>query len=248
LAVSTGQPDRGGRPPAGRPDRQDRSMSRPVRPRAIVFDLDGTLLDSLPLVLQAIAHALEPFGSRPTMEIFAKLGGPPARFLQSLLDNLEHLPTALARLESFHHENAHLIQPYAGVVALLDTLHAAGVRVALWTGRDRVSTDWLLKAHRLEGYFATVMCGDDLPSHKPDPAGLREIMRRLQVKPEETLFVGDADVDVLGGAGCGVDTLLIRHERVIELHIAAKSWRMVTSPTEAFTLVLSCVQKFSGNA
>jgi HAD superfamily hydrolase (TIGR01509 family) len=222
-------------------------MSRTARPRAVVFDLDGTLLDSLPLVLRAIAHALEPFGSPPTMDIFANLGGPPARFLGPLLNDLENLPEALIRLDTFHRENAHLIQPYEGVSTVLDTLRALEVQIALWTGRDRASADWLLKTHRLGGFFATVVCGDDLPSHKPDPAGLREILRRLQVKPEETLLVGDADVDVLGGMGCGVDTLLIRHNRDIELHIAAKSWRTVASPNEAFSLVLSCVQKISTN-
>jgi HAD superfamily hydrolase (TIGR01509 family) len=217
-------------------------MTRNARPRAVVFDLDGTLVDSLPLVLGAIRHALEPFGARPTMEIFARLGGPPERFLGPLLDDLRNLPTALKRLESFHREHAHMIQPYEGVNTLLTGLRSLGVQVALWTGRDRDSAGGLLKSHQLEGFFATVVCGDDLPSHKPDPAGLREIMRRLAVTPEETLFVGDADVDVLGGVGCGVDTLLIRHNRDVEIHISAKSWRIVTSPKEAFALVLGCVQ------
>ena len=179
------------------------------------------------------------------MEIFASLGGPPERFLGPLLDDLRNLPVALERLESFHHQNAHLIRPYDGVDTLLPKLRTLGVQVALWTGRDRVSADWLLRRHKLEGFFATMVCGDDLPSHKPDPEGLREIIRRLDVKPEETLFVGDADVDVLGGVGCGVDTLLIRHSREIELHIAAKSWLTVASPSEAFDVVLSCVQKIA---
>jgi pyrophosphatase PpaX len=218
-------------------------MSRPARLRAVVFDLDGTLLDSLPLVLRAITHAIEPFGGRPTMEIFANLGGPPERFLAALLNDVAHLPTALERLEGFHRDNAHLIQPYEGVAATLAALRERGVQLALWTGRDRTSASWLLNHHALEPYFSTVVCGDDLPSHKPDPAGLVEIMRRLQVKPDEMLFVGDADVDVLGGASCGVDTLLIRHRREIELHVAQKCWRTVASPAEAFTVVLGCVQK-----
>jgi HAD superfamily hydrolase (TIGR01509 family) len=215
-----------------------------MRPRAVVFDLDGTLLDSLPLVLQAITHALEPFGGRATMDIFARLGGPPERFLQPLVGDLKHLPVALARLEAFHRDNAHLIQPYTGVKTLLASLKSHDIRLGLWTGRDRVSADWLLKSHDLDGYFETAVCGDDLSSHKPDPAGLREILRRLEVKPEETLLVGDADVDVLGGEACGVDTLLIRHQREIELPVASKSWRMVASPNEAFSIVLECVQKF----
>jgi HAD superfamily hydrolase (TIGR01509 family) len=220
-------------------------MRRAVWLRAVVFDLDGTLLDSLPLVLRAISHALEPFGARPTMEIFANLGGPPERFLGPLLDDLRNLPVALERLESFHRENAHLIRPYEGVGTLLAGLRTFDVQLALWTGRDRESADWLLKNHHLHGYFDTVVCGDDLPSHKPDPAGLCEIMRRLGVKPAETLLVGDADVDVLGGVGGGVDTLLIRHNRAVELHIAAKSWHTVASPNEAFSVVLSCVQNNS---
>lgn len=213
-------------------------MSRAARRRAVVFDLDGTLIDSLPLVLASISHALEPFGARPTMEIFAQLGGPPERFLGTLLDDRKHVPIALARMENYHRENAHLIRPYQGVSALLTKLRDAGTSVAIWTGRDRASADWLLSRHALQDFFATVVCGDDLSSHKPDPEGLREILRRLGVTPAETLFVGDADVDVLGGASCGVDTMLIRHAREIELHIAAKSWRTVASPGEAYEVVL----------
>lgn len=213
-----------------------------VAPRVVVFDFDGTLIDSLPLVLAAIGHAVEPFGERPTMDIFAQLGGPPERFLPAMINDRRHLPVALERLHAFHRENAHLIRPYEGVNVLLEHLRGAGVRTALWTGRDRTSARWLLREHQLEDFFATIVCGDDLSTHKPDPEGLREIMRRLDVSPKETLFVGDADVDVLGGAACGVDTLLIGHGREIELHVASKSWRLVASPPEAFAVVLDRVQ------
>lgn len=213
-------------------------MSGRTRPDVVVFDLDGTLLDSLPLVLAAIAHAVEPFGARPTMDIFARLGGPPERFLLPMIAHAQNLPVALDRLESFHRDNAHLIRPYAGARELLETVRTAGARTALWTGRDRSSAEWLLQLHQLRPFFATVVCGDDLPTHKPDPAGMREILRRLDVTAERTLFVGDADVDVLGGSECGVDTLLIRHARQVESHIIARSWRTVLSPTDAFDVVL----------
>jgi HAD superfamily hydrolase (TIGR01509 family) len=218
-------------------------MMRPVPLRAVVFDLDGTLLNSLPLVLAAISHAIEPFGPRPTMEIFAKLGGPPERFLRNLVDDLKNVPIALTRMENYHRDNVHLIQPYEGVSTLLESLRRRGLQVAIWTGRDRVTTEALMAEHKLDGYFETVVCGDDLPTHKPDPEGLREILRRLALQPQECLFVGDADVDVLGGVGCGVDTLLIRHARKVELHIAAQSWRTVESPLEAFAVVLGCLEQ-----
>lgn len=212
-------------------------------PRAVVFDLDGTLLDSLPLVLAAIAHALEPYGTRPTRDIFARLGGPPERFLPTLLSDLTQLPSAMERMDRFHQANRHLIRLFDGAAALLAQLRAGGIQAAIWTGRDRVSADQLLRLHQLDGFFATTVCGDDLPTHKPDPEGLREIMRRLGVDAAETLFVGDADVDVLGGVACGVDTILIRHDRSIEAHVVSQSWQAVESPAEAFALILGRMGK-----
>lgn len=209
--------------------------------RAVVFDLDGTLLDSLPLVLRAFAHALEPFGPRPTMEIFARLGGPPSRVFHTLLDKVEHVPAALERLEAFNRDNDHRIEPFSGMATMLSLLQARGVRLAVWTGRDRETTGTLMRLHRMEDYFHTVLCGDDLPTHKPDPEGLRQIIQRLGVAADETLFVGDADVDVLGGVACAVDTVLIRHGREVDAAVSAQAWRTVMLPAEAYALVLDRV-------
>jgi HAD superfamily hydrolase (TIGR01549 family) len=214
-------------------------MSRTFRPRAVVFDFDGTLIDSLPLVLQAIGHAIEPFDPRPGKEILAHLGGPPERFLTTLLTDLRNVPVALQRMNTFHEQHAHLIRPFGGATALLQQLKARA-QLAIWTGRDRDSADRLLTEHGLANYFSCVVCGDDLPTHKPDPEGLRDIMNRLQVRAEETLFVGDADVDVLGGVACGVATVLIQQGREIGDEIAAKAWRTVSSPVAALEVALSC--------
>lgn len=214
-------------------------MTTPRKPRAVVFDLDGTLVDSLPLVLRSIAHAIEPFGPpRPTMEIFARLGGPPERFLPGLIGNDRDVPAALARMDSYHRSNQHQITPFAGVKAMLAELRSRGLQLAIWTGRDRPSGEELLGLHAMRELFATVVYGDDLPTHKPEPEGLQEILRRLKVSAADTLFVGDADVDVLGGFAGGVDTLLIRHSRIIADDVQAKAWRTVGSPAEAFEVLL----------
>ncbi len=207
--------------------------------RAVIFDLDGTLIDSLPLVLRAFAHALEPFGRGASMDLFARLGGPPCRIFPSLLGDERHVPAALKRLQAFNRENNHLIRPFYGVTVVLEQLQARGMALAVWTGRDRESTDWLLQKHGFSGFFSVVICGDDLPTHKPDPQGLREIILRLNVDPQEALLVGDADVDVLGGAACGIETLLIGHARTVEEAVLAKAWQTVASPVEAFELVLN---------
>lgn len=216
-------------------------MKRPRR-RSIVFDLDGTLLDSLPLVLAAIRHAIEPFGGTTTMEIFAHLGGPPQRFMSDLLDDPADLPEALSRMRRYHDENLHLVQPYAGARDLLEDLARRGVAAAVWTGRDRASAEELLQRHALDRLLAAVVCGDDLPSHKPDPAGLWQILTALGMAAGEALLVGDADVDVLGGHACGVDTVLIRHQRDVAAEIAARSWQVHVSPQEAYAAVRHCLE------
>jgi len=217
-------------------------MKRAAPTTAVVFDLDGTLVDSLPLVLSAIAYAIEPFGPvRPTMEIFARLGGPPERFMPGLIDDPRNVAAALERMETYHHANHHLISPFDDATVMLEHLRARKIACAIWTGRDRESTNWLLAHHNLLHHFDTVVCGDDLPTHKPDPAGLLAILRRLSVPSGQAVFVGDADVDVLGGAACDVDTLLICHGRQIDREVSAKAWHSVASPHDAYRVVLDCI-------
>ena len=80
-------------------------MSRGHPTRAVVFDLDGTLLDSLPLVLRAFTHAVAPFGGRPTMAMFATLGGPPERIFGDMVADPNQVPAALRRLHDYNLEN-----------------------------------------------------------------------------------------------------------------------------------------------
>jgi phosphoglycolate phosphatase len=140
-------------------------------------------------------------------------------------------------MDAYHRVNLHLIRPFSGAIDALHRLRDGGVQLAIWTGRDRSTTVELLAAHALNGLFGAVVCGDDLPTHKPDPAGLYEIVRQLGVVPAETLFVGDADVDVLGGVAAGIPTVLIRHGREISATIAAQSSCVVATPMEAFQLI-----------
>lgn len=206
--------------------------------RAAIFDLDGTLIDSMPLVLRAFAHALAPF--RPDLDaqgIFQRLGGPPERTLLELTGDAEKAAEALRRLGEFGFENGDLVQPFAGMHALLNRLREGGLQLAVWTGRDRRTTEAILSAHGLDGFFSAVVCGDDLPTHKPHPAGLVEILARLELQPRDALYVGDADADVLGGAEAGVRTVLIRHGREAEAVIVGQAWQCVDTPAQAYALI-----------
>jgi pyrophosphatase PpaX len=213
-------------------------MSRTQPLRAVVFDLDGTLVDSMPLVLRAFAHALQPFcGDLTPEKITSHLGGPPDRTFRELIAEEEKIPQAMQRLMDFSMENWRLIRPFDGMHGLLDHLRGARHPLALWTGRERESTGWILEEHGIGSKLDACVCGDDLPTHKPHPGGLEEALRQLAVTRDEALFVGDADVDVLAGAAAGVRTLLICHDRVVDPAVRAKAWQAVQTPAEAYALV-----------
>jgi beta-phosphoglucomutase-like phosphatase (HAD superfamily) len=214
-------------------------MSRRPEIRAVIYDLDGTLVNSMPLVLRAFAHALEPFlPPLPPMELFARLGGPPDRTFRKLLGNEAQVAVALHRLGDFSRANWRLIEAFAGMAGHLDEVVATRRSIALWTGRERESTEWILQEQNLSATFESVVCGDDLPTHKPHPGGLQEILRRLAVAPEAAILVGDGDVDVLAGADARVRTILIRHGRDAGPEVIGRAWRVVETPGEAYALIL----------
>lgn len=212
-------------------------------PRAVIFDLDGTLVDSMPFVLRAFAHALAPF--RPDMgagEIFHRLGGPPRRILREVLGDEAKTEEALRRLEAFGFEDGARVRPFSGMRELLELLREREVSMAVWTGRDRVTTGQILAAHGLGAFFAVVVCGDDFKTHKPHPEGLVHILQSLGVGAADALYVGDADVDVLAGREAGVRTLLIGHAREVSTEVKDKAWRNCAEPADAYRCVRDTVE------
>jgi HAD superfamily hydrolase (TIGR01509 family) len=206
--------------------------------RAVVFDLDGTLVDSMPLVLQAYVHALEPYC--PAMsadEIRRLLGGPPDRFFAQLIPERQNVADALLRLQAFAAAHWKMIVPFTGALALLADLRAASHSIGVWTGRERESTTWILHHNGIGEKLNACICGDDLSSHKPDPAGLAAVLRQLGVERAEAIFVGDAEVDLLAGSELGVRTILITYGRPTSDEISAKAWCLAETPTEAYALV-----------
>ncbi|GAB1488405.1 beta-phosphoglucomutase family hydrolase [Opitutaceae bacterium] len=210
-------------------------------PRAVVFDLDGTLVNSMPMVMRAFTHALQPFLPAMTeQELFNRLGGPPLRMFQDTLGDAARADEAMRRMLEYGRANWHEIQPFPDALRMLGELQRAERSLALWTGRDRSSTQMILNEQKLPG-LREVVCGDDLATHKPHPEGLQTIMQRLAVTSAETLYIGDADVDVMAGAELGVPVILIRHGRVIEAPVAAKAWVVVDTPAEAYAIIRQTV-------
>jgi HAD superfamily hydrolase (TIGR01509 family) len=208
----------------------------------VVFDLDGTLVDTMSFVLEGLATAVTPYRARPTPEeVMSRLGGPSDACVRRLLGGDRHVTEALAAYLEFLRLNDHVAQPFRGAGTLLNRLRAASVRVGLWTGRERSSTLERLQLLSWETCFDPVVCGDDLPSHKPDPEGLLKIVRTWKLAPAQVLFVGDSDQDLAGGGAAAVPTVVIDNGRQIAPELLQQAFAVVPNPPAAYARVQESV-------
>jgi HAD superfamily hydrolase (TIGR01509 family) len=205
----------------------------------VVWDLDGTLLDSLSSVLNALKYALDPYAREPIdLGIFAHLGGPPDRFFGKFVQDPSMVEPALKRFHEYSASHGWNIAPFPGASETLHKMKDMGIRLAVWTGRDRESAFEAFASYGWEGLFDAVVCGDDLVTHKPSPEGMDAIVSTLAVPRENLLFVGDSDVDAKAGHACGVRTLLIRGGRKLDPSIEALVWQHSNDASGAYLRAL----------
>jgi phosphoglycolate phosphatase len=178
-------------------------------PRLAIFDLDGTLVDSLDDLHQSVNHALVAVGlPKRTREEVRGFVGEGARLLlaRSVAPHDHLLEPALAAWRP--HYEAHCLdrtRPYPGIEALL----AGANRVlAVHTNKPGAMARKILAGLGLLPRFAVVVGGDEAP-RKPDPGGVREIMARTGAAAEETLFVGDSRVDLETARRAGISAVAV---------------------------------------
>ena len=180
-----------------------------MRIRAVIWDLDGTLLDTLDDLTASVNAALGQNGlpRRTRDEVRAFVGNGVRMLVARCLPGGEADARFDAVYDAFvRHYGAHSrdrTRPYDGVPELLDALGKRGVRHAIVSNKIDFAVQALARAYF--GERIDVAVGDD-PSRrrKPAPDSVLEAMRRMGVRPEETAYVGDSDVDVLTARNAGV--------------------------------------------
>lgn len=187
-----------------------------TRVRAVAFDLDGTLLDTLPDLADAGNAMLAELG-RPTVSeksVRSFIGDGVARLVKRLLDGTrdgepptEQFEQALEIFERHYREGlVRRTRLYPDVTEGLAALAAAGLKLACVTNKPEAFTRPLLAAHGLDRRLDLVIGGDTLPRKKPDPLPLRHCASVFGVDTTALLMIGDSANDVLAAraAGCPV--------------------------------------------
>jgi len=181
-----------------------------MRYELVIFDLDGTLLDTLDDLTRAVNHALERqgFPLRPSAEVRRMIGNGIANTMRRAIpegSGEEASRLALADFKEYYLSHVNVsTRPFDGIPALLDAMRNAGILAAVNSNKVDSATRALCEAH-LPGKLACILGEQsDLP-RKPAPDGALRIIRQLGADPGRTLYVGDGETDLQTAANAGID-------------------------------------------
>jgi phosphoglycolate phosphatase len=183
--------------------------------RLLVFDWDGTVMDSAERIVSCIEGTIADLGLEPrtrqqlrhiiglslTEAIDTLYPGRDAAFHRRLIDGYRH---------HFLVANPTPSAPFEGAGETLATLHAAGYLLGVATGKSRRGLDEVLATTGFGDYFHATRCADEAPS-KPHPAMLEQLLDELGAAPDETLMVGDTEFDMEMARNAGADAVAVTY-------------------------------------
>ena len=212
---------------------QARRYDQTVRYPNVLFDLDGTLIDSGAIILASFKHATRTVLRReiPDAELAARVGGSSIYDQMQAIDELQ--ADELVRVYREHNEPLHdELQAFEGVEHVLAALKREGRRLGIVTAKRRKAVELAFAVLPLEPYFDAVVTSDMTDRHKPDPAPVLAALELLEADPAEAAFVGDSPFDVRAGKAAGVHTVAVAWGNIHPVEALAEADALVETPEQ----------------
>lgn len=184
-------------------------LCQPLTAEAILFDIDGTLVDSVGAYLEVARIAAEPFGFNVTEEHVRHALATGDNFWKGIIPQDLLDGDAISKVMSAHaaREWPRILREFGtlfeGVAQTLEALQRRGIRLGIVSGA-RPEVMELLRTEGILDRFDTVILGSDVSRGKPDPEGICKGLSRLDVRPEQALYVGDTPIDIQASHAAGV--------------------------------------------
>ncbi len=194
-----------------------------VRLDSVIFDLDGTLINSVPAVLDAINKMLAQRQLRAvTKEELDEMIGYGARFtIEKALDAAGGDPSASdidaaldAYLEFYLSDPGGHTEVYPGVFNILNGYFEQNIKMGVCTNKPTATTRPVLDALGLSRYFGSVLCGDGVPHPKPDGRHLLAVLEEMGCPMTGSVYIGDGAPDVAAAIDAGMPVILVNHENI----------------------------------
>lgn len=182
--------------------------------RLIIFDLDGTLIDSSIDITNALNYAIEPYGFKPlTVKDTIKLVGEGiTRLIEKLIGNVAESVKKDITDRFLEHYTAHILdytKEYSGVRGVLEKLSA--YKKAVISNKRESLSRMVLKGLGILPFFDIIIGSDSTPERKPSPLPVLRVLSDLRMKPAETMMVGDSNLDIDAGKAAGVITVAVTY-------------------------------------
>ena len=181
--------------------------------KAVLFDLDGTLIDTYQLILESFRHATRKVLGRviPDEQLMVKVGQPLSTQIWDWTDNQEVHDEILTVYREFNHAvHDDMVSTFSGVPQILSDLRDQGVRMGVVTSKLHWLAQRGLDRTGLAGYMETLVSPDDYPqAHKPAPGPVLYGCELLGVDPQECWYVGDSPFDIAAGNAAGCKTAAV---------------------------------------
>jgi HAD superfamily hydrolase (TIGR01509 family) len=175
--------------------------------RNIIWDVDGTLFDTYPAISKAFQCAVRDLGGDAPLDwIMETARISLGRCVEGLAIRCHVPEEAVGRkFDEYYEQIQPAAQPpFPGVIQICQSIRARGGKNVIVSHRERKGVGELLEAHHMGAYFSGWITRDDGYPKKPDPAAFEVVLQRYQLIKEETLAVGDRDIDILAGQAAGV--------------------------------------------
>jgi pyrophosphatase PpaX len=178
----------------------------------VLFDLDGTLVDTIDFILASVRHTFAERSHAPTdADWIAGIGTPLRAQLSAYAADAADLETLVERYRA--HQRAHhdvRTRCFDGARETLEALRSGGHRVGVVTGKLAQPAARALRHVGLDDLVEVVVGADDCDRHKPHPAPVLQALARMAVSPRDALYVGDSPHDVAAGNAAGVTTVAVQ--------------------------------------
>jgi pyrophosphatase PpaX len=190
-------------------------MAAVVRFPVVLFDLDGTVVDSGSIILASMRHATrEVLGEEyADEELMQAVGGPGLEAQMAVFapDQVDEL----VRVYRAHNEPLHdELEACAGMESVLVRLHEEGRRLGVVTAKRRSTVELAFARLPLAHLFETIVGGDETARHKPDPEPLLLAAERMGADPAQTAYVGDSPFDILAAKAAGMYAIAVTWGRI----------------------------------